>query len=179
VPAALMAATLKASVRAQAHAQGGSACPRELVAHVNQLFWEVTRSGLFASLFFGIIDFDLGSFDYTNAGHHYPFLLRSGGSAVDLVEGGTVLGLLEQTEYEAGSVRLQPDDLLVFYSDGITDRENGEADLYGIDRLKQAALRTRRDPARIALYSILADVQDWSRGVPAEDDATLLVVRTR
>jgi serine phosphatase RsbU (regulator of sigma subunit) len=179
VPAALMAATLKSSVRAQAHVQAGRVCPQDLVAHVNQLFWEVTRSGLFASVFFGVFDFEGQRFDYVNAGHQHPFLLRADGSSVDLSEGGTVVGLVEGTTYEGASVPLRRDDLLVFYSDGVTDRENGSGDLYGVERLKAAAQRTRRDPARIALYSLLADIQDWSRGVPAEDDATLVVARVR
>jgi serine phosphatase RsbU (regulator of sigma subunit) len=179
VPAALMAATLKASVRAQAHAQSRSLCPGELMTGVNRLFWEVTRSGLFASLFFGIFDFEAGRFDYVNAGHHYPFVLRPDGSIVDLVTGGSVLGLVEDAVFEQGSVEVRRNDLLVLYSDGLTERENGEGDLYGIDRLKDTALRLRRDTPRIALYSILADVQDWSRGRPAEDDATLLVARIR
>jgi serine phosphatase RsbU (regulator of sigma subunit) len=179
VPAALMAATLKSSVRAQAHAQAGRVCPQDLVAHVNQLFWEVTRSGLFASVFFGVFDFEAQRFDYVNAGHQHPFLMRADGSSLDLSEGGTVVGLVEGTTYEGASVSLRRDDLLVFYSDGVTDRENGSGDLYGVERLKVAALRSRKDPARIALYSLLADIQDWSRGVPAEDDATLIVARVR
>jgi serine phosphatase RsbU (regulator of sigma subunit) len=69
--------------------------------------------------------------------------------------------------------------VMVLYSDGITERGNPEGDLYGLPRLVQAARLSRRDPARIAVYSILGDVQGWSRGTPAEDDATLIVARIR
>ena len=72
-----------------------------------------------------------------------------------------------------------PDDLLVFYSDGVTDRGNAEGELYGIERLKDAARRSRGDAARIVLYSLLGDVQGWSGGLPAEDDATLIVAKVR
>jgi len=68
---------------------------------------------------------------------------------------------------------------MVLYSDGITERSNPEGELYGPERLVRAARLSRRDPARIGVYSILGDVQGWSRGTPAEDDATLIVARIR
>jgi phosphoserine phosphatase RsbU/P len=90
-----------------------------------------------------------------------------------------VLGLIEDACFARGTVRLQPADVMVLYSDGITDRANPEGELYGLERLTEAAARSRRDPARICLYSILGDLQGWSRGTPAEDDATLIVARAR
>jgi serine phosphatase RsbU (regulator of sigma subunit) len=177
VPAALMAANLKASVRAQI--QGGDASPEELTRRVNRLFWDITPHGLFCSLFFAVFDLRQGSLEYVNAGHHYPFLVRRDGATTDLVEGGTVLGLAEDSSYQAGSVSLEPDDLVVFYSDGVTDRGNAEGEMFGVERLKEAALRSRADTARITLYSVLGDVQGWSSGTPAEDDSTLIVAKFR
>jgi len=98
---------------------------------------------------------------------------------LDLVEGGTVLGLEEDSKYEKGSVELRRDDLLVFYSDGITDRTGLAGEMYGIERLKDAAVRSRHDPARITLYSLLGEVQGWSGGAPPEDDMTLVVGKAR
>ena len=68
---------------------------------------------------------------------------------------------------------------MVFYTDGVTDRGNGEGEMYGTDRLKEAAIRNRKDPARIALYSILGEVQGWSGGLAADDDATLVIAKAR
>jgi sigma-B regulation protein RsbU (phosphoserine phosphatase) len=90
-----------------------------------------------------------------------------------------VLGLIEDACFNCGRLRLGASDLLILYSDGITDRTNPEGELYGVERLAQAALVSRSDPARICLYSILGDIQGWSRGTPAEDDATLIVARIR
>src|SRR5262249_9999464 len=73
VPAALLAANLKVSIRAQVEAE--NVCPRELVTKVNRMFWDVVPNGLFASLFFGVFDLETGRLDYVNAGHHYPFLV--------------------------------------------------------------------------------------------------------
>jgi sigma-B regulation protein RsbU (phosphoserine phosphatase) len=179
IPAALLAATLTATVRSQI--QSGQSLPCELVAHVNRVFWQVSPPGLFASLFYGVLDLTSGTLDYVNAGHDYPFLLRAdgGGGPEPLSEGGTVLGLIEDACFARGTVRLQASDVMVLYSDGITDRANPEGELYGLERLTEAAARSRRDPARICLYSILGDLQGWSRGTPAEDDATLIVARAR
>jgi serine phosphatase RsbU (regulator of sigma subunit) len=175
VPAALMAANLKASVRAQV--QGGDTAPEDLTRRVNRLFWDVTPQGLFCSLFFAVFDLERGVLEYVNAGHHYPFLVRRDGTILDLVEGGTVVGLAEDSRYRRGETRLEPDDLVVLYSDGVTDRGNAGGELFGVERLKEAALRNRAAPARIVLYSLLGDVQGWSAGTPADDDATLIVAK--
>jgi sigma-B regulation protein RsbU (phosphoserine phosphatase) len=181
IPAALLAATLTATVRSQI--QSGQSLPCEVVAHVNRLFWQVSPPGLFASLFYAVLDLHSGTLDYVNAGHHYPFVLRAdepeGSGVVELSEGGTVLGLTEEACFTRGRLRLNASDVFVLYSDGITDRGNPEGEMYGLERLEEAAQRSRRDPARICLYSILGDIQGWSRGTPAEDDATLIVARIR
>jgi len=178
VGAALLAANLKASIRAQVEAE--NICPSALVAKVNRMFWDVVPNGLFASLFFGVFDLEASALAFVNAGHHYPFLMTAQGEVRDLVQGGTVLGLVEDSAYEQGSVSFRPDDLFVFYSDGITDRTNPQGELFGAERLKEAAARTGTDSsARITLYSLLGEVQGWSAGAPAEDDMTLVVARAR
>jgi serine phosphatase RsbU (regulator of sigma subunit) len=177
VPAALLSANLKASVRAQL--PSGEVQPADLVARVNRLFWDLTPNGLFASLFFAIFDLEAGALEYVNAGHHYPFLVRSDGRVEELREGGTLLGLVEQSSYDSGRLPVNPDDVLVFYTDGVTDRGSRDGEMYGADRLKEAAVRNRKDPARIALYSILGEVQGWSGGLAAEDDATLVIAKVR
>ena len=177
VPAALLAANLKASLRAQLLAYGGSV--EDVLARVNRLFWEVTPKGLFASLFFAVLDLEAGTVEYVNAGHDYPLRVRPGGSLEELREGGTVLGLMESSRYERGRAALDPGDLLIFYSDGLIDRSNLDGDLYGPERLKEAALRCRRDSARITLYTLLGDAQGWSAGRSAEDDLTLVVFKIR
>jgi serine phosphatase RsbU (regulator of sigma subunit) len=177
VPAALLSANLKASVRAQL--QGSEVGPAELVTRVNRLFWELTPNGLFASLFFAVFDLESGTLEYVNAGHHYPFIVRNDGGVEELTEGGTLLGLVEQSAYVGGRLPVHPDDVVVFYTDGVTDRSSRDGEMYGPDRLKDAAVRNRRDPARIGLYSILGEVQGWSGGLAAEDDATLIVAKVR
>ncbi len=177
VPAALLAANLKACLRAQV--QASETAPDEMIARVNRLFWEVTPKGLFASLFFGVLDHEAGVMDYVNAGHEHPFVVGTGGALIDLAEGGTVLGLMEKSRYRRGQAPLGRGDMIVFFSDGLTDRTSPIGEMFGVERLKEAAARSRADAARIALYSLLGEVQGFSGGLPAEDDVTLIVTRVR
>jgi sigma-B regulation protein RsbU (phosphoserine phosphatase) len=179
IPAALLAAGLKAAVRSQLPADERAVAPEVVVCRVNQLFREIAPPSLFSSLFFGVLDTEGRVLEYVNAGHHYPFCVRRGGEVVDLGTGGTLLGLMEGAGYERGTIELERGDLLVFYTDGVTDRTDLAGEGYGVERLKEAARGQGADSARLALYSLLGDVQGFSAGTPANDDATLVVVRVR
>ena len=92
---------------------------------------------------------------------------------------GMPLGILEEFPYRSGETTLSEGDLIAVYSDGVTDRENQMAESFGVDRLKQASLRSRGDEARIALYTLLGEIQGWSAGKTPDDDMTLVVARVR
>jgi sigma-B regulation protein RsbU (phosphoserine phosphatase) len=139
----------------------------------------VIPNGLFSTLFYAVLDLERSTIEFVNAGHLPPFLVRANGEAVDLEAGGAALGLVEDSRYETGSASIESGDLLVFFSDGVTDRMGASGEIYGIDRLKDAAVRGRHDPARITLYSLLGEVQGWSAGNPPEDDTTLVVAKAR
>jgi sigma-B regulation protein RsbU (phosphoserine phosphatase) len=177
VPAALLSANLKSALRSQL--QEGAAPADEVVARVNHLYWQVTPKGRFASFFLALFDLGAGTLQYVNAGHHHPFVVRADGTVHELGDGGTVLGLAEHTHYDRHDLELRREDVLVFYSDGVTDRSSHDDDLYGVDRLKEAAVRNRADGARIILYTLLGEVQGWSGGSPPEDDLTLIVGKVR
>jgi phosphoserine phosphatase RsbU/P len=177
VPAALLFATLKSSVRSEL--RGAPAPLADQMARINQLFFEVTPRGRFASLFVGVYCLETGRLDYVNAGHDYPIVVRSDSRVHELITGGTVLGLVESGRYDSAAVTLERGDLLVLYTDGVTDRVDAQGEMYGSARLQQAAVRSRSDASRIALYSLLGEVQDWSAGCSASDDMTLLLAKRR
>jgi serine phosphatase RsbU (regulator of sigma subunit) len=175
VPAALLAANLKACLRA--HVEMAGADPGETIARVNRMFWDVTPRGLFATLFFAVFDFCRGTLRYVNAGHEPAVLVHEGGRPRLLDAGGTVLGLFEGSDYSIGVARVVPGDLFVLFSDGLVDRTSPSGELFGATRLREAAVRAHGDPVRIALYSLLGEVQGWAAGRPAEDDQTLIVAQ--
>ena len=175
VPAALLFATLKSSVRSEL--RGAPAPLAEQMERINRLFFEVTPRGRFASLFVGVLCLESGRLEYVNAGHDYPLVVRSDSRVHELIAGGMVLGLVEAGRYESAELTLGKGDLLLLYTDGVTDRVNAQGEMYGPARLQQAAVRSRGDGSRIALYSLLGEVQGWSAGCPATDDMTLLVAK--
>jgi sigma-B regulation protein RsbU (phosphoserine phosphatase) len=130
-------------------------------------------------LFFGVFDFEAGSLSYVNAGHEPGLIVREGGRPELLDAGGTVIGLFEDSTYATGRTQVAPDDRFVLFSDGLADRSSPSGELFGAGRLREAAVRAHQDPVRIALYSLLGEVQSWSGGGPAEDDQTVIVARVR
>lgn len=177
VPAALLAASVKTGLRA--HIGRDSLSPQAAVAAVNRLFWEVSPKGRFATLFFAQLDLDAGRLAYVNAGHDPPLIVRADGCVERLEGTGPALGLLEQAHYRAVELAFASGDTLVAYSDGVTDRVNVRGEPFGLERLVERVVDVRRDPARLALYSLLGELQGFASGAPAEDDLTLLVVRHR
>ena len=146
-----------------------------IVERVNRVIWRAALSGTFVSLFYGQLHGD-GALEYCNAGHEAPLLIGAGGLR-RLVQGGTVLGPIPTASYEAGEVRLEPGDTLVLYTDGIVERENLTGDLYGPERLESLLFGLRSRSAAQVAAAILADVDAFAAGRPAQDDMTLVVVR--
>jgi sigma-B regulation protein RsbU (phosphoserine phosphatase) len=114
-----------------------------------------------------------------NAGHQPGLLLRAGRGEAELCRGGPALGLVDEPAYDTGEQRVASGDVLVVFSDGLPERASPSGDLFGRERIRTCLAETRRDPARIALYSLLGDVQGWSEGGPADDDQTVIVARLR
>ncbi|MGE0456150.1 MAG: PP2C family protein-serine/threonine phosphatase [Vicinamibacteria bacterium] len=177
VSAALLASNLKALLRAHLLMPGLG--PAEIVTRMNGLFCEVTPRGRFSTFFLGILDTRSGRLEFVNAGHDYPLVVRPDATVCELARGGTVLGLLPDARYESGETTLGPEDRLVLFTDGLSERGNENGELFGAGRLRQAAVASRHDAPRIALYTMLGAIQDFSGGRASEDDATLLVARLK
>jgi serine phosphatase RsbU (regulator of sigma subunit)/pSer/pThr/pTyr-binding forkhead associated (FHA) protein len=132
--------------------------------------------GKFVSLIFGVLDAS-GRFAYFNAGHLPPLRIRSDGSVETLRSSGMVLGFFEEAEYTAGETQVASGDLLVFYSDGITEARSPERELFGVARLRDQAVRNRTRSSREIHGAILSTLARFTRGAPAADDTTLMVAR--
>jgi sigma-B regulation protein RsbU (phosphoserine phosphatase) len=112
---------------------------------------------------------------YANAGHNPPLLVRTGGEAVWLSTGGTVLGVFPDAQYVEGQTTLGAGDRLVLYTDGITEARNGMEEEFGERRLADAVVRHRLLDAASLHSEVLRAVNDFTDGV-FQDDATLIVV---
>jgi sigma-B regulation protein RsbU (phosphoserine phosphatase) len=173
--AGLLRASLQATMRVLNH-QCDS--PAELLQSANQNFFTVSGSGRFASVFYGVLDDEDGSLVYANGGHLPPLLRRASGGWEQLEATGTVLGILEDVRYEQRSVSLEPGDLLVLYTDGITEAEEPSGIYFEEQNLMAAVDASATLPARGIAASVAAELERFSPGPPG-DDRTLLVLRRK
>ncbi len=123
IPAALLASTVQASIRALAQV---FADPGELLAAANSAMYQATDSGRFTTLFMAAVSEDGSGIQYASAGHNPPLLLRADGSVEWLEPNGTPLGIVPEMEYPVREIRLGEGDLLVAYTDGITEATNDD-----------------------------------------------------
>lgn len=176
VPAALILAGFRASLITEARE---SASPSEILRNVNYLLYKSSDSSDFVTAFLGILDIRHRRLHYTNAGHNYPLLYRGDGDPMELVEGGTVLGLMKDAPYEERSVLFSPGDFLVVYTDGITEAFAASGEQFGEERLKELVPSIRALPAREICEETFRRVKAYARGVPQSDDMAMVVVKAR
>jgi sigma-B regulation protein RsbU (phosphoserine phosphatase) len=173
VPAALILSSLQATLRAEAR-PGRSPVP--VVRRINQRLCGDLQPGSFASLLFGHLDVATRTFHYVNAGHPAGLLLRKDGAIQRLSEGGLLLGVESGAMYEVGVAEIHPGDLLVLYSDGVTDVLNGEEEEFGSERLESLLPSLAHLPLQGILDRIVDTVETFVGGA-LPDDLTLLVAR--
>lgn len=174
--AALLMANLQANLRSQyamALDNLGS-----LMRSVNRLFFESVTPGLYATLFIADYSDDGRRLRYVNCGHNPPLLLRAGGACEKLHATATVLGLMDVWECTVGEVTLAPGDVLVIYSDGVTEASSDADEFFGDERLEATMRQHPQLPAAELARKIAATVHTFS-GKEQEDDLTLLVARAR
>jgi sigma-B regulation protein RsbU (phosphoserine phosphatase) len=174
IPAALLMATLRAYVRAQS-ASGGSNLA-DLMTHLNRLVYESSPSNRYATLFYGQYDARTGELRYVNAGHNAPILLKPSGEVIRLAVGGPVVGLLETCAYERGSVTIGCGDVLVAFTDGVSEAMNAADEEWGEERLLETIGSSPLPPAPL-IDSILQAADRFVAGAPQHDDMTLVVLQ--
>jgi len=145
------------------------------VEKLNRVFHETSLSSKFVSLFYGEIERN-GNFIYCNAGHVPTLHLHDDQFAV-LRKGGPVLGPSPDVRYARGYVLMQKDDILVFYTDGITEAHDANEDEFGRERLMQAVKENRQAGARELVQIIFDAVEKFAPDDPLRDDQTVVIVK--
>src|SRR6267142_5742146 len=153
--------------------------PAEVVAAANQELCRDQNEPPIAALFFARLDPQSGELVYCNAGLPPPLLVRRNKSVERLEQGGPMLGALKESRYDSGRVCLNPGDLLLAYSDGLTECRNSLDEEFEMERLTAAGKGMGGATANQVLFSTLGAVLDFADACPPEDDLTLLVVRRR
>ena len=153
--------------------------PADAVAEVNHELCHDDGAPPLTALFFARIDSRTNQLVYCNAGLPAPLLLRHNKTLERLDKGGPMLGAVKTAAFQTGSVTLNPGDMLVAYSDGVTECRNTQDHEFEMDRLTSAATSVFGASASKALFSLLGTVLDFADSCSPGDDLTLLVVRRR
>jgi phosphoserine phosphatase RsbU/P len=174
VPAALLMAFLRASLRAAIHI---GYAPHISMSKVNYLLWESIERNQFVTAFYGVIDASNRTLAYTNAGHNPPLLMEADGRVHFMERGGLPLGMFRNTRYYEYYQAIETGQILVLYTDGVTEAANSQGEEYGRGRLEKAVLANRHRSAREMISAIQQDVNVWTEGLGATDDMTFFIIK--
>jgi sigma-B regulation protein RsbU (phosphoserine phosphatase) len=175
IPAALLMASLQASLRAQALSSPTDL--GRLMSRLNALLYDTSPANRYATLFFAHYEPAQRALRYVNAGHNEPALLRGDGSVEKLRVGGPVVGLLPAATFEQASVTLRPGDVLLGYTDGVSEAMNAADEEWGEERM----IAVGRECVGLApdevVKRVLAAADSFVAGAPQHDDMTLMVIQ--
>jgi serine phosphatase RsbU (regulator of sigma subunit) len=171
--AALLMTVLRAAVRGH----WGEGEPAAAVARINRSVCQNVTPGKYVTFFMGRLDPGTGEIAYVNAGHNPPVIVRADGSLDTLTTGGVVLGLFEDVDYEQASTQLGRGDVLVVFSDGVTETWNRADEEFGDARLAELVRQGRALDAASLEAEILRELDRFAEGTKATDDRTLIVIK--
>ena len=176
ISAALLMATLQAALRAQISGEAPEIDVSQVVAKLNRQIYAHTSPEKYATFFFAMFDQESRQLTYTNAGHLSPLLFRNG-SVVPLDSNGTVVGAFPFSQYNKSFLSLTAGDLLVCYTDGITEPENAYGEMFGEQRLIELVQKHAHDGDEEIIRIVLDAVRSWTGTPELQDDMTLLLAR--
>src|ERR1051325_8745597 len=174
VPAAILMAFLRAGLRA---ATLVGYAPNVSLAKVNYLLWESIERNQFVTAFHGILDASNRTLSYSNAGHNPPLLINAKGEARFIEHGEQPLGMFPGTRYHRYHLLLEPGDVMVLYTDGVTEASNLDGVEFGRDRLVQLVKDNYERPAREMIASLEMAVLEWTANLGATDDVTFFIIK--
>lgn len=174
IPAALFMALTRTLVRA---AVSGGESPAQALRRVNDLLIPDTRQGMFVTAVYAVLDPQDGQLVYANAGHNPPLCLRRNGEPERLTRTGMALGVLEGTEIEEHTLRLESGDCLLFYTDGLSEAFSTQGEQFGEGRVLAALQSAQAEPAERILERIEEHLMAFVGEEEQADDLTMLLVR--
>ena len=175
IPAALLMAAYRASLLAEIRNEFAM---RTIFAKVNLLLYESTDRGKFVTAFYAVLDSKSHVLTFSNAGHDPPILLRADGSAEFLREGGLPMGILPTSQYEERRTGVGPGDVLLLYTDGVSEATNAAGEQFGPARIEALVRELRGAAAREIVRGVVAQVSEFVGGAGAlHDDLTVVCVK--
>ena len=172
------AALLMSSLHASVHAQAGSHDTlSETISAVNRYLADNIPANRFVTLFYAELDPASGALSFLNAGHNPPLIVHAAGTVEQLASGGLPLGIRRNAEYREGRTQMQMGDVLVIYSDGVTEAASPSGEEFGATRLHEVVSRNIDASAAGVRDRIESALTKFSQGTQAADDITLVIVK--
>jgi len=150
-----------------------------LAESLNHMILAGTRGGKYLTMFLGLIDIPHRALDYINCGHVPPVIVRTEGEAVNLTEGGTVVGLFDNVRYKCGQYKFQTGDVLVLCTDGITESMDEAQEEYGMERLASCVRGAITQSAAEIVNAVNVDVSSYSRMGTHLDDKVMIAIKVK
>jgi len=152
--------------------------PQQVIHHVNRRILADTHQGIFLTVIYGILNPDNGTFSYVNAGHNPPYLLSKQAdlNITPLEKTGSLVGIFPDNTWEMKTITLSPGEILLLYTDGITEAQNESEVFYGNDRLIKTLKKGFDTSAETLRNAILEDIQAFTGDAPRLDDITMIVI---
>ena len=172
--AAMLMSNLQATLRAQI--LSGSNLT-EAITRANTVLYQNTDPTKFVTLFLGIVNIESNEIKYCNAGHNNPFHYDNSNQKKELDVGGLILGFQADSSYQEGSISFLSDDMIVLFSDGITEAMNAKDEEFGEERLTDLITKHKREDASKLIDKIMDAVNEFADGVAQSDDMTLMIVK--
>lgn len=176
IPAALIMASFRASLIAEIR---NNYAIRSIMFKVNNLLFESTDPDIYVTAVYGVLDTKNRIFTLSNAGHNAPILRHAEGKLEYLTEGGMALGMFENSKYEERPVKLNPGDIIVFYTDGVTEAKNEKEEEFGTKKLKQVIEDSRQLSAIQIQENVYRAVKEFRGDLSGWDDLTIIVIKVR
>lgn len=174
LPASLFISNVQATLQGQSIGNNNSVST--CLNRVNRLLSQRTKKGLFVTLFYGVLELSSHRFNFANAGHNRPLLRRADGTIETLSLGDIPIGFLSEFSFREDAITFNPGDLLLIYSDGITEAMDTAKTQFDEDRLLQLLNRADSSPNQL-ITQIIEEVEVFAKGAQQSDDMTLLALK--
>lgn len=174
ISAALLMAHFQATLRALTHRISDM---QEMMTNLNELIYKNTPPSKYLSLFYCELDTQQHSLTYINAGHNPPLLVHPSEETALLNGSGPVIGLLPDRAYHKVTIQLQRGDILLLYTDGVTERLNGMGEEFGVERVQTFLRQQLSRPVQEIVGQLKKELGQFSAGAPCSDDITAVILK--
>lgn len=175
MPAAMLISQIYAMTKSEVNNGNSIQC---VLKNVNNQLVQFTPSEKFATLFYGVFNKVTGVFQYANAGHNYPILVRHDGSIELLKAGGPLLGVFHNAKYKTDVVSLGSGDFICFYTDGVTETMDIMEKEYGEQHLQDTLIRSRSHSAQDIIHEVIEDLNKFQSSDLLQDDRTIMILKS-